>query len=239
MSISATSKPLHLKGLRFIKDDGTKDRQRLVQNVSLLSLGSSYVLLAAVTASTEPEIAFLLWDVQFGVLLHSQMLPIPSTLDKNASCSLKLIRGSPSHALLVLSPLVTKTISSQLRSSILVVPFTIPPSSTIANALGRAAAGSAWLTEDGNSVKSSASDTEAMRKVLLEKIRDAIEEEKPSEADRLFLDWAREYREPFRGKAFKSRTEMPSGVDDAQDAEMDGGEDTKASEVKHVRTDSL
>ena len=55
------------------------------------------------------------------------------------------MQGSSSQAILVLSPKPGKEISSQAKANVLVVPYTVPKSSTIASVLGRAAQSNPWL----------------------------------------------------------------------------------------------
>lgn len=145
------------------------------------------------TDSETPEIVLLLWDIQFSVLLAQHTLKIPSSLDRDASkLSIRLVQGSRSQALLILSPILppskSKTDVTKLRASILAIPFSVPPSSTIVSALGKASTGSRWLESSTSSVQS----LHASHEDLLRKLQDAVEEEKPEEADSIFFGWVEE-----------------------------------------------
>lgn len=104
-------------------------------STSLLALNSSHVVLALL--APKAEISLLLWDLQYGVLLASQSLPLPSSLSEEGGISLKLRGATDTQSLLVLS--------GEARSVVLAVPVTVPPTSTIAAAMGRADATKAWL----------------------------------------------------------------------------------------------
>ncbi|KAH8118420.1 hypothetical protein DFH11DRAFT_1839063 [Phellopilus nigrolimitatus] len=225
MSVTATPSCLHLKGLDFISKKKLKTRSQ----VSLLSLGSAYVLLAGITAA--PEIALLLWDIQYGVLLHSHMLPVPSTLEKNPSAiAVSLVQGSSTQALVVLSPANIKAGSSQLRSSVLVVPFAVPRISTIAGAMGRAAQGAPWLEPEHRAAPSQdagASPYDSGKETLLEKLQDAVEEERIADADKLFFEWAKRKDDRWKGKAVASAPAGDGDADGPQDADMEEGDPSK------------
>ncbi|THH11741.1 hypothetical protein EW145_g480 [Phellinidium pouzarii] len=227
MMISSTSKPLHLKGLHFIK---SKSRDG---HVSLLSLGSSYVLLAGLTVSL--EIYLLLWDIQFGVLLHSLEVPFPSTLQKTPLISVSLVKGNSTQVLLVLSPRNHEI--GRLRSSVLVVPFTVPQSSTIASAMGRAVKSAPWLISDRQAmvtddVGTSPFETKEKQR-LLTNLQDAVEEERIEDAENLFFSWANRKDEKVKGK-----TTLPSAMDDGEielfSAEVGGPSPSKSHEAKKL-----
>ncbi|KII94615.1 hypothetical protein PLICRDRAFT_47642 [Plicaturopsis crispa FD-325 SS-3] len=158
---------------------------------SLLSLGSSHILLAALTSTTAPELALLLWDLQYAVVLASHTIPLPSTLptpssSANTHINLSLLAATPSQSLLLLSPATPKP-SSKHRSSILIVPHTVPATSTIANALGRAASAEKWLA----SSDSTPEKTDAGRNKVVADVRSAIAANKPQLASTAFFEWVR------------------------------------------------
>ncbi|KAG6861980.1 hypothetical protein C0995_009164 [Termitomyces sp. Mi166 len=182
------SGPFGLTGLSFISKASSSEE------VSLLSLGSSHVLLSALTDSSAPEIVLLLWDLQYSVLLASQSLPIPSTLSqvKDVTVKLTLVPASSSQALLVLSAHTTdagrKIEGTSLRSSVLVVPFTCPAKSTIANALGQASSGAKWIAQTASSSVAIPSHDPAKAKVL-STMRAAMEKNLPQAANVAFFEW--------------------------------------------------
>lgn len=190
-----------------MKQDDSLIRTR---QVSLLGLKSSYVLVAGIAEGNRPEIALLLCDVQYGVLLHSHMFPIPSTLDNDSlSFTVELVQASSSQALLILAPTSLASKSSQLRTSVLVVPYSVPEMSRLAYALGKAKASAPWLTSDESAMLSTSSSTRddlaKSQSDILQKVQDAIEEENPEEADRLFFEWVKVNTSPKenKGKAEK------------------------------------
>lgn len=196
------------------------------RQVSILGLNSSYVLLAGVTKDSNAEIALLLWDIQYGVLLHSHSLPIPSTLDGDSlSFSAKLVQGSSTQALLLLSPVAPKTKHAQLRTTVLVAPFSVPETSRLANALGRAKAGAAWLVSEDLSSTPSPDSTQAeiskSQNDLLQRLQELVEEEKMEDADNIFFNWVRANTEPAerRVKKEKKKKKQKTGpqVDESND----------------------
>ncbi|KAH0588051.1 hypothetical protein H2248_006781 [Termitomyces sp. 'cryptogamus'] len=182
------SEPFRLTGLSF------KSKASSSEQVTLLSLGSSHVLLSALTDSPAPEIILLLWDLQYSVLLASQSLAIPSTLSqtKDVTVKLTLIPASSSQALLVLSAHTAdagrKSDGTSLRSSVLVVPYMCPATSTIANALGQASSGARWIDQAASSsVIAPSHDPFKMR--VLSAMRIAMEKNLPQAANAAFFEW--------------------------------------------------
>lgn len=182
---------LHLRGFRPSPTRRLKGNYT-AHSISALSLGSSFVLLAGETDSDTPEIAVLLWDIQYGILLSQQTLPIPIPVDADDTANvpfvpLQLVSGTSTQALLLISPSVFPKAApsqSKLKFSVLVVPYTVPPFSTIASALGKGSSGSRWLVS-GKSHREPDSKVEAM----LQGVQNAIEEEKPGDADTVFFGW--------------------------------------------------
>lgn len=164
--------------------------------ISLLSLGSSFVLLAGTTRSPSREIVFLLWDLQYSVLLASHTIQIPSTLSQadKGGLVMELIAASAGQALLVLTPAthVTKgkapELGSSLRSTVLVVPFTVPRTSTIANAMGRASHNVKWLAQDASS-SSTHAELDTSQVALFKSMRDMIDQNRPEAASTTFFEW--------------------------------------------------
>ncbi|KAK0461635.1 uncharacterized protein EV420DRAFT_1639932 [Desarmillaria tabescens] len=148
---------------------------------SILALTSSHVLFAGITPNPDRKIVLLLWDLRFSVVLASHSLSIPSgSEDKTA---LSLISAS-SEALLIVSPGSSEKVKSTSRSSVLVVPYTVPPTSTIANAMGRAASAAPWLAK-----RPSTSQLDRPQETLLSEMRSAMEQGRPQSASMLFTKW--------------------------------------------------
>ncbi|KAG6820691.1 hypothetical protein H0H93_013210 [Arthromyces matolae] len=166
IELTSISGPFRLTGLSFISK-ATNSEQ-----ISLLALSSSHVLLCALTDSPAPEIALLLWDLQYSVLLASHALPIPSTLTQSKDFGLKLnlVAASTTQALLILSAPTAdsgpKSGGASLQSSVLVLPFTCPETSTIANAIGRASSGAKWMAETASSSTAALPHDPARTKLL-------------------------------------------------------------------------
>ncbi|KAJ6488497.1 hypothetical protein C8R47DRAFT_1274615 [Mycena vitilis] len=180
-----SAQPLRLKSLTFV---GKAVEASLGGEVSIVALNTSLVLLAAITSQTR-NVVLLLWDLQYSVLLASHTLAIPSTLSHlpKLSLTLRLVQAASLQALLILSPPAadaqTKS-SSTTRSSILVVPLTVPHMSTIGNAMGRAAAGTPWLVQPG------ADDTLGPpRAQVLAAVQTAMSNNEPQAAEAAFFDW--------------------------------------------------
>lgn len=161
----------------------------------MLSINSSLVLLAGITDSSTPEIALHVWDLQYSVLLTSHAIPIPSTLtqSKEVSISLNLVATTTSQALLVLSSNNAnperKSQGSPSRSSVLIVPYSVPITSTISNAMGRASAAAKWLTSSSSSAAAGQPSQDAPYAKLLATMRTAMDQNKPQAANSAFFDW--------------------------------------------------
>ncbi|KAF8191434.1 hypothetical protein K438DRAFT_1830503 [Mycena galopus ATCC 62051] len=191
ISVHSTAQPLSLRSLTFI---GKTLEASIGGELALVALNTSLVLLAAITSSPSRNIVLLLWDLQYSVLLASHILAIPSTLShlSKLSMSLRLVAATSPQALLILSPLATdtQTKSTSTRSSILVVPLTVPKTSTIGNAMGRAPAGAQWL------VQPNADDTLGpARAKVVAAVQAAIADNEPAAAERAFFDWERSERQ--------------------------------------------
>lgn len=97
----------------------------------------------------------LLWDIQYGVLLASQRSPVPASLHRSKERPVRVELAftgdteAPNQVLLALQPALHTATNvageSHGVSTVLVVPLSVPRTSTIANAMGRAAAGKDWL----------------------------------------------------------------------------------------------
>ncbi|KAI9000727.1 hypothetical protein BD414DRAFT_526173 [Trametes punicea] len=156
--ISPAAEPLRLQALTFTSPNRAAE-------ASLSALTSSHVLLAAISSGSQTEVVLLLWDLRYGVLLAQQAIPVPSTLPrpKKTGAIVRLCVTPPPppsktaskaatvrlSGLLVLAPAPDRDVQAEsgpARSTVLVVPLTVPVNSTIAAAMGRANAGARWLS---------------------------------------------------------------------------------------------
>ncbi|TDL29372.1 hypothetical protein BD410DRAFT_709844 [Rickenella mellea] len=245
MVISQSAAPFQLKGLSFPAKERTKSLKSSSNrpHTSLLSLGSSHVMLAGVTTSASPEIALLLWDVQYSVLLDSHMLPIPSSLPKTSppDFSLSLVPGTSNQALLLLTPNTNlssnksqkaRSSSAQHLSSILVVPFNVPSTSTIANAIGRGSRGMEWKESELSSL-SGATTLDATRQSIIKQLENAVAKGDVDPANTTFLEWVE--RESAKAKAKdKGNPQLPEAAVEATDM-LDGFEHTQGKNMDEKR----
>ncbi|EJD01356.1 uncharacterized protein FOMMEDRAFT_147908 [Fomitiporia mediterranea MF3/22] len=232
-SISPGSSPLQLRSLTFTSGSSNK----VAGQVSLLSLRSSFVLLAGITSK---EIALLLWDIQYGVLLHSVMLPIPAGLENSANAlSVHLSPGSTSQAILVLSPTSTNTKrNSQFRSNVWLVPFSVPERSTIALAMGKAAQGSPWLAS--NDLHSPSKDGESQGKeAMLRDLREAVEMEQWETANDVFFNWLKRHEPKAQNQDPSHAAADGTATNEQRDVEMTEGEVVKGQDSKRPPLKSI
>ncbi|KZT05551.1 uncharacterized protein LAESUDRAFT_655546 [Laetiporus sulphureus 93-53] len=197
---SPLTESLHLSSLTFIyhgNDAVTSSSDHRLAELSLLALTSSHVLLSGILTGGQPEIVLLLWDVQYGVLLTEQRCSVPSTLGRtrHRGIHMELVAASDGQALLALSPSGDSTRpndGSALCSSVLVVPYIVPSTSTIANARGRAAAGQAWLKALPMKMSVQPGGMDAGQAWLLSTLSGMLDHRKEQEAERVFVDWVKE-----------------------------------------------
>ncbi|KAF5373562.1 hypothetical protein D9758_000921 [Tetrapyrgos nigripes] len=104
---------------------------------SPLSLGSSYVLLASVSNN---QVVLLLWDLAFSVLLSSRTIPLPSP-----SIHPHLVSYDRGNVLLVLSDEKKKS------TSLLIIPTSLPPTSSLAYAMSQSKPTESWLASSPSS----------------------------------------------------------------------------------------
>ncbi|PBK67026.1 hypothetical protein ARMSODRAFT_1020992 [Armillaria solidipes] len=148
---------------------------------SILALNTSHILLAGITSNPDRKIALLLWDLRFSVLLASHSLSIPSGSEDKTTLSLV---SASSEVLLIVSPGPSEKVKSTSRSSVLVVPYAVPASSTIANAMGRASSAAPWLAK-----RPSTSQLDRSQEALLAEMRSAMEQGRPQSASMAFSKW--------------------------------------------------
>lgn len=194
-SLRSTPSILHLAGLRPITPAPQPLTERSSTELSLLSLGSSHVLLASIPSHSS-EICLLLWDLAYSVLLASHSFTIPSSVSFNSKegISVELVYATSTQALLALSPRTSKTTSSSApkpKSAILIVPYTAPSVSTIANAMGRADSAKKWLAKaaTASTTKPFHIGVDATRANVLKTMRAAVEQNRPEAADVAFFEW--------------------------------------------------
>lgn len=181
VNIVPTLEPLKLTNLAF-----TTSKAPASQTVSILAIRSSFVLLAGLSQGSNPEIIFLLWDLRFSVLLASHSFDIPSSLghSKTTAFNITLSNAASSQVLLVLSPHFDDSTGwVPSSSSIFIVPFTAPASSTIANAIGKLTENS-WAAPAPKSV-----DQNSTQKQLLRSMKQSLEKNDPQAANKAFTEW--------------------------------------------------
>ncbi|THG96364.1 hypothetical protein EW026_g5455 [Hermanssonia centrifuga] len=203
--------PLSLQNLSFIppiQSSGPLSHPHL-DEISLLSVGSSHVLLASSAVGPTHEITLLLWDLQYSVVLASHVITIPSTVHRSKRHGISLHFGGAepdlSQALLVLSPGSQPSLtngdsgarsaadSAAQKSSVLVVPFSVPPTSTIANALGRAPASNKWISPSkSRDSQSSAGGVNDAQDKVLKAMSAAMDSKRIQGADEAFFAWVSE-----------------------------------------------
>ncbi|TFK43898.1 hypothetical protein BDQ12DRAFT_623122 [Crucibulum laeve] len=211
----------------------SKPKSPQSQSISLLALTSSHVLLASPTSpspSSQQEIALLLWDLQYSVLLASHLLPIPSSL-KEAQIELELVPAGVGQALLVLSPADDKG-KEQAMSSVLAIPCTVPPMSTIAGALGKANVGARWVKDASAPGAAPEEKYDSERRKVVEGIRKAMDGGRLPLVKEVFFNWEqkeaqrvkeqREKKEKERKKAEKEKAKQ-----NAMDVEEEGSEEAE------------
>ncbi|CAK5279326.1 unnamed protein product [Mycena citricolor] len=173
---------MRLKSLSFVD---TAVKGSLDGEISIIALNTSLVLLAAITTSPSRNVVLMLWDLQFSVLLSSQVLSIPSALSTlpKLYISLRPTQMS-SHAILVVSPPPSAEVSKSARSTIYAIPLVVPKMSTISMAMGRASAGSQWTVQDNEDEE----PTSGKGKIL-QQVRESLSKNDIKAAEQAFFDW--------------------------------------------------
>ncbi|KAI0347456.1 hypothetical protein BDW22DRAFT_1351894 [Trametopsis cervina] len=200
VALSKPSPPLFLKGLSFLANAPVVP----AEEVAVASIGSSHVLLAGVTGTGSPDLVLLLWDLQYGVLLAHKTVPVPTSLNRNKKRGIDIELVVPSsqtqQALLVLSVKAGLTgingtshedppsNDATQRSTILILPFSAPPTSTLANALGRATAGEKWLASK-SAAKTSSANIDADQTKCLRHMHSAMDQRRVEAVDEAFFSW--------------------------------------------------
>jgi len=113
---------------------------------------------------------------------------------------IELVKCKNGQVTLVLSPRMPLVETKPTyRSSVLVVSIDVPLTSTIANAMGRAAAGEKWIAKtsaasangvsNGTVSAGSTTRSEASQDSLLRKLHTSISQKRPQAADEAFFTW--------------------------------------------------
>ena len=164
--------------------------------ICLLSLGSSLVLLAAISGTPSSEISILLWDMRYGVVLASQTIQIPPSLAPSikAGITISLLPADAGQVLLTLCPANTPTTapstSQSCRSTVYIIPVEPNLKSTIAGAIGKTSATSAWLAP--NPKTGTLPDDDPRAKLLIE-MANYLRRNEPHKADEAFFTWVKEH----------------------------------------------
>jgi hypothetical protein len=219
--VTATSldKALCLTGLSL--DLSSKGDKPTRCNPSVISVGSSFVLLAGIAGDDPAELVLLLWDIQYSVVLATQRFALPSTVGCSPKLPLilELVPASRSQALLVLSPTLittsTRTVSTVAgRSTVFVVPLAVPPASTIALSMGKSRDTRRWLRKLHTSTQTMVSDKDRGHHRVMQSVQQALEQGCPNAAEAAFFNWVeQETSRPHRLRKV-----------DATSADGEGGE---------------
>ncbi|KAL6309768.1 hypothetical protein BKA93DRAFT_850203 [Sparassis latifolia] len=200
LSLRILTNLLTLKSLSFIYPPSTPASPTTLE-ISLAALNSSHVLLAGISATGAPELVLLLWDLQYSVLIASHTFALPSTLvrTKRRGISIDLVASEsqgPAQALLVLSPernaLGQGFSGRSACSTVLVVPFSVPVTSTIANALGRASAGAAWVISKRERGKLLTKSVDPAQGGAVVAMNTASNQQRTKGVEEAFFAWVRE-----------------------------------------------
>ncbi|KDQ64213.1 hypothetical protein JAAARDRAFT_219567 [Jaapia argillacea MUCL 33604] len=148
----------------------------------ILSLTSSHTLLTSLSPSSS-HLTILIWDLRYGVLLTSHTLSVPATLGK--AVKVEVGDAGNGQVVLVLTPLGRE---KKERSSVLVLPYTCPDTSTIAGVLGKASLGQKYL--DVPTTTAGGGGLDINQQKLLEKIQKSLDQKDPSAAASAFFTWS-------------------------------------------------
>lgn len=166
------------------------------RGICLLSLSSSLVLLTTTTGTPSSEIAVLLWDMRYGVVLASQAIPIPSALAPSIKLgiSMSLLLADAGQVLLTLCPANVSTTApstseSPYRSTVYIIPLDPNLKSTIAGAIRKSPATSEWLALNPKTEKLANNDP---RSTLLVDMANHLQHKEPHKADEAFFRWVKE-----------------------------------------------
>jgi len=163
-------------------DDGTS------AGLSAVSAGPAFVMLAAFRSSSHSDVIFLLWDVQFAIILASHLFILPSSLTSSPKSLpfLDLVPASDSQILLVVSPRIKGSGQKAERSAVFIMPTSLPAASTVALAMGKAHDTKKWLYIPGNA---NLSWDDNVRRELVQSVTKALDGGRAEDAEKAFFAW--------------------------------------------------
>lgn len=169
-----------------------------ISSTTLLCLGSTHVLVIGVT-KTDSDIAILLWDVKYSVILAQRRITIPNNLSSISpkQVLLQAIPCNESQSILLIYPSMSRARSKSpttgLKSVVMILPHTVPPMSSLANAIGKASSAEAWL-KSGDAQALEVSGIDEARKDILQRMAEAFQNGTAEDSDRVFFEWLDEQR---------------------------------------------
>ena len=135
----------------------------------------------------------MLWDVQYSVLLAERRYPLPSYLSSLPpdKVRLRLALASKALALLVVYPYFTaaekeKKTAAGVKSLVLSIPYAVPESSSLKNALGRATSTQKWIA---SSKGRKLAGIDAAGRDILKRLENILKEGPVEKADDAFFGW--------------------------------------------------
>lgn len=222
-------------------------------SMTVLCVGSTHVLVAGALRA-EPEVAALLWDVRYSVLLAERRMPLPSTLSSVSSKQLlfRFASCTESQSLLSIQPIISPKRKAEpigLKSITMMLPHVIPAASSLANAIGKARLGEAWLKANELEASQQFEAMDESRREVLQRIVKALRNDSIDEADKLFFDWLNEQRVAVKAAAkeeakrqmtaFQGSTKLTNGASGKDESsESDDGRPSRqegVTRIKHVR----
>ncbi|KAF9509604.1 hypothetical protein BS47DRAFT_1487880 [Hydnum rufescens UP504] len=228
--------PLALKSLLF---SGTSPYSR---PTSLLRLNTSQVLLASTSTTDPSELILQIWDLRYSVLLLSYSTSFPSSLlagdVTTGDIRLSLVDATSGQAVLIMSTPPSSASASKIkarhRSTVVIIPYAAPITSTIANAMNRSSitVTSKWLASasplmlntsqivagpDAPNALSLPQDISG-KDVLLKEMTRTVASGQFDDTERAFNAWVREETERLTEAAAKARDveqDLNVSMDDA------------------------
>lgn len=135
----------------------------------------------------------MLWDVRYSVLLTERRHPLPHYLSDRPldNLQLKLAIASKSLALLVVHPYITvaekeKQTAVGVKSLVLSIPYAVPESSSLKNALGKAPFTQKWIT---SSKGDKPAGIHAAAEDILRRLAATLKEGRIERVEEAFFEW--------------------------------------------------
>ncbi len=146
----------------------------------------------------------MLWDVQYSVVLAERQHPLPSYLSGLPldNLQLKLTIAPKSLALLVVRPSITvadneKKTAAGIKSLVLSIPYAVPVSSSLKNALGKAPFTQKWIA---SSKGRKLVHMHAPERDILKSLENTLKEGHIEKAEETFFEWLKtQARHPESG----------------------------------------